>query len=149
MRSDCEHPQLSQDVFVTDPRAGSARILVVDDEPSVRKFAARALLGEGFLVEEAADGVEALALVRSISVNVVVTDVVMPRLNGVELLRELSATHPDLPVILMSGYAPAQLDGMGIAAPCGILVKPFGADRLVEEVRRCLPGAGPVPARTA
>ncbi len=130
---------------MAEPHPGSARILVVDDEPSVRRFVARALLGEGFLVQEAADGVEALALVRTISVSVVVTDVVMPRLNGVELLRELSATHPDLPVILMSGYATAQLDGMGIVAPCGILAKPFSADRLVEEVRRCLPGAGPVP----
>jgi two-component system cell cycle sensor histidine kinase/response regulator CckA len=116
----------------------------VDDEPAVRRFAARALLEEGFLVVEAADGVEALAVVRTMDVDVVVTDVVMPRLNGVELLRELSATHPDLAVILMSGYATAQLEGMGIAAPCGILIKPFGADRLVEEVRRCLPGAGPL-----
>jgi DNA-binding NtrC family response regulator len=129
---------------VTEAHTASARILIVDDEPSVRRFAARALLGEGFLVQEAADGVEALALVRDMSVDVVVTDVVMPRLNGVELLRELSATHPDLPVILMSGFAATQLEGMGIAAPCGLLVKPFGADRLVEEVRRCLPGAGPV-----
>jgi two-component system cell cycle sensor histidine kinase/response regulator CckA len=129
---------------VTEPRAGSARILIVDDEPAVRRFAARALLEEGFLVQEAGDGVEALGLIRTMSVSVVVTDVVMPRLNGVELLRELSATYPDLPVILMSGYAAAQLEGMGIAAPCGILVKPFGADRLVEEVWRCLPGAGPV-----
>ena len=44
----------------------------------------------------------------------------------------------------MSGYAAAQLEGMGIAPPCGMLAKPFSAERLVEEVRRCLPGADPL-----
>ena len=129
---------------MTEPRSGTARILIVDDEPAVRRFAARVLLEEGFLVVEAADGAEALALVRTLAVDVVVSDVVMPRLNGVELLHALAVSHPQLPVILMSGYAMARLEGMGIAAPCGMLPKPFPAQRLVEEVRRCLPGADPL-----
>lgn len=126
---------------MTEPSAAAARILIVDDEPSVRRFAARALLEEGFLVEEAADGIEALELVRAgaVRVDVVVTDVVMPRLNGVELAHALAVLNPQLPVILMSGYASAQLEGMGIVVPCAVLAKPFPAERLVEEVRRCLP----------
>ena len=58
-------------------------ILVVDDEPSIRRFAARVLLEEGFPVREAADGAQALEIVRAGGVSVLVSDVVMPRLNGV------------------------------------------------------------------
>jgi len=144
MPPDFGHPPiLSQDVAVTEPRAGAARILIVDDEPSIRRFAARVLLEQGFLVDEASDGAEALERLRAGAVlaDVVVTDVVMPRLNGVELVHELAESHPQIPVILMSGYAAAQLDGMGIVAPCGVLAKPFPAERLVEEVRRCLPAS--------
>jgi CheY-like chemotaxis protein len=129
---------------MTAPHPGSARILIVDDEPAVRRFAARVLVQEGFVVAEAADGAEALTLVRASAVDAVVSDIVMPRLNGVELLKALAASHPQLPVILMSGYAAAQLEGMGIAAPCGMLTKPFPAERLVQEVRRCLPGTDPI-----
>lgn len=121
-------------------RSGAQRILVVDDEPTVRRFACRVLLDQGFLVEEAVDGADALGRVRGAGslVDVVVSDVAMPRLNGVELLRELNALLPALPVILMSGYATEQLTGMGILSPCGILAKPFSGEKLVEEVRRCL-----------
>jgi CheY-like chemotaxis protein len=123
---------------VTEPRPGSARILIVDDEPSVRRFAARVLVEEGYLVEEAADGAEALLLVRGGAriVHVVVTDVVMPRLNGVELLARARGVAP-----AASRHSRA---GMGIAPPCGMLTKPFSAERLAEEVRRCPPGADPL-----
>jgi two-component system cell cycle sensor histidine kinase/response regulator CckA len=140
--SDPWHPYKA--TSVNAPRPGSCRILVVDDEPLVRRFAARVLEEEGFLVSQAADGVEALRLLREEvpDVDAVVSDVVMPRLNGVELLRVLSSTHPQLPVLLISGYPGRELEGMGIAAPCGILAKPFAPERLVEELRRCLRGAG-------
>ncbi len=117
---------------------------MVDDEPIVRRFAARVLAEEGYDVFEAPDGVEALRLLHEEvpDADAVISDIVMPRLNGVELLQALSTTHPGLPVLLMSGYASAQLEGMGIAAPCAILTKPFPAELLVDAVRRCLPGAG-------
>jgi two-component system cell cycle sensor histidine kinase/response regulator CckA len=128
---------------VTAPSAGPCRILVVDDEPLVRRFAARVLEEEGFRVSEAPDGAEALRLLREEvpDADAVVSDIVMPRLNGVELLQILSSTHPQLPVLLMSGYASGELEGMGIAAPCAILAKPFAPERLVKELRRCLRGA--------
>lgn len=124
--------------------AGS--VLVVDDETTVRRFAVRVLQREGYLVIEASDGAEALDLVRveGTSVEVVVSDIVMPRLNGVELTQALSVSHPNLPVILMSGYAAAALSELGIAAPCSILTKPFPADRLVAEVQRCIRRPDPV-----
>ena len=119
-------------------------ILVVDDEPSIRRFAMRALLEEGFDVREAGDGEQALRIVDAGGVSVLVSDVVMPRLNGVQLMERVARSHPQLPVVLMSGYAAPELAEMGIAAPCALLTKPFTPDRLVEEVRRCLGGADPL-----
>ena len=122
-------------------RQGGIRILVVDDEPGVRRYVARVLEDEGFGVGEAADGAEALELIRAEpdGWDLVVSDIVMPRCNGVELHQALASVAPDLPIILMSGFATADLSQLGIAAPCGVLVKPFEADRLLAEVRRCLP----------
>jgi DNA-binding NtrC family response regulator len=115
-------------------------ILVVDDDDGVRRFAARVLREEGYLVKEAADGAEALELIGrgSDEIAVVVSDIVMPRLSGVQLLERLSISRPGLPVILMSGYGLAQLAERGIASPCGVLGKPFHPDDLLSEVRRCI-----------
>src|SRR3954469_10299052 len=98
-----------------------AYVLVVDDEVAVRRFAARVLQREGYQVFEAEDGVQALEMLQNgaAGVDVVVSDVVMPRLNGVELMRELSSSRPDLPVLLMSGYATGTLTDLGIVVPCG------------------------------
>jgi two-component system, cell cycle sensor histidine kinase and response regulator CckA len=117
-------------------------VLVVDDETAVRRFAVRVLDRDGYDVLEATDGAEALEVVQSqkASIDVVVSDIVMPRLNGVELMQALSVSHPDLPVILMSGYATAALSELGIATPCSILIKPFPAERLLAEVHRCVRG---------
>ena len=115
-------------------------VLVVDDEPTVRRYARRVLLEEGFEVIEAGDGVEALSLVQDSGdrFGVVVSDIVMPKLNGVQLLQRLSITHPELPVILMSGYAGPELAQRGIQAPCSVLSKPFKPEELLAEVRRCI-----------
>ncbi len=114
--------------------------LVVDDERAVRRFAARILQQDGHTVHEAADGAEALALIEggAVPVELVVSDIIMPRLNGVELMKALAVTHPGIPVILMSAYAQGELAERGVVAPCGVVPKPFPAERLVEEVRRCL-----------
>jgi CheY-like chemotaxis protein len=122
-------------------RAGSLlSVLVVDDETAVRRFACRVLDRAGYSVHEAADGVEALELIqsRTISLEAVVSDIVMPRMNGVELMQALSVSEPDLPVILMSGYATEALTERGIATPCSILPKPFTSERLLAEVSRCI-----------
>jgi CheY-like chemotaxis protein len=66
------------------------------------------------------------------------SDIVMPRLNGVQLLEALSALHPGLPVLLMTGYAMDALREQGISVPCGVLAKPFAPEHLLSEVHRCL-----------
>jgi DNA-binding NtrC family response regulator len=82
----------------------------------------------------------ALELIRSggIQASVVVCDIVMPRMNGVQLLESLAVLRPGLPIILMSGYGAAELAKRGIASPCAVLAKPFPAELLVAEVRRCI-----------
>jgi CheY-like chemotaxis protein len=122
-------------------RAGSvALVLVVDDEEAVRRFACRVLERAGYGVFEATDGVEALELIQgqTVPLELVVSDIVMPRMNGVELMQALSMSQPDLPVILMSGYATTALAELGIATPCSILPKPFPGERLLAEVSRCI-----------
>lgn len=96
-----------------------ARILVVDDERAVRRYVSRVLGSEGYAVHEAADGTEALELVRAEpdGRNLVVSDIVMPRCNGVELHETIAGFAATLPVILMSGYAAAELAARGIPAP--------------------------------
>jgi two-component system cell cycle sensor histidine kinase/response regulator CckA len=126
-------------------RAGSVvSVLVVDDEAAVRRFACRVLERAGYGVFEAIDGVEALELIQSQTVilELVVSDIVMPRMNGVELMQALSVSRPSLAVILMSGYATVALYELGIVAPCSILTKPFSAERLLAEVDRCFPRSG-------
>jgi DNA-binding NtrC family response regulator len=129
------------DLPVVPDGAEAALVLVVDDEPGIRRFAARALREEGFGVHEAGDGAEALEQIRRGEVDpaVVVSDIVMPKVNGVQLLQSLSILRPELPVILMSGYGGSQLAERGIVSPCGVLSKPFPPQVLVAEVRRCIP----------
>jgi CheY-like chemotaxis protein len=94
----------------------------------------------GYTIHEASDGAEALERVHADALlfDVIVSDLVMPRMNGVELLQTLSTSYPELPVILISGYGIAELAERGIAAPCAVLAKPLVPELLLAEVRRCL-----------
>jgi CheY-like chemotaxis protein len=124
----------------TNDEASGRQVLVVDDEPSVRRITARLLQEAGYSTHEAEDGLEALKLVQSAPdlLDLVVSDIVMPRLDGVALLQRLASFRADLPCILVSGYGSSQLEALGIAAPCGILTKPVAPEAFLDEVRRCL-----------
>jgi CheY-like chemotaxis protein len=116
------------------------RILVVDDERDVR-FMIRRLLDEvGYHVFEAGDGLQALELVRAGPdlLDLVVSDLIMPRLNGLQLVQILSVETPELPFVLISGYAPPELAAFGLVAPCGVLAKPLVEEVFLAEVKRCL-----------
>jgi two-component system, cell cycle sensor histidine kinase and response regulator CckA len=86
---------------------GSASILLVEDEEAVRAFAGRALEARGYTVHQAASGQEALDLIAGLAepVDLVISDVVMPGMDGPTLMRELRRTQPDLKIIFVSGYA--------------------------------------------
>ena len=106
-------------------------ILVVDDDRMMRSLLTRILEAEGWRVYSAADGVEALDLLTGNAVvDIVVTDVVMPRMDGRQLAAELGKRFPRLPVLLISG---AHLGGRSSAGP--LLPKPFTPMSLVSSIR--------------
>lgn len=129
-----------------DPRAptGAERdrehVLIVDDDPKVLLLTGRILAEAGFQTTSASDGLDALEKVRQRpkAFDAVVSDIVMPKLDGVALLGHLSRLRPSLPVVLMSGYAPPELRERGLDAPCAVLPKPCDPDALVEAVRACI-----------
>ncbi len=106
----------------------------------MRQLAARILYEEGYRVHEAVDGRDALDFIERghVLLDAVVSDIVMPRLNGVQLVESLARSHPDLPILLMSGYGIDELAQRDIASPCGVLGKPFTPERLLSELRRCI-----------
>jgi len=110
------------------------KILLVDDEPSVRKLIRISLERAGYAIVEAGNGQEALSKFSE-DVNLVLTDIIMPQMNGLELARRVGESHPDLPILFMSGFN-EEFHGL---APVQYLQKPFDIGvRLVEEVRQTL-----------
>ncbi len=120
---------------------GSETVLIVEDETAVRRMAARALAGQGYTVLEAENGAEALELLARTTgpVDLVLTDVVMPRLNGRELGERLAAERPELPVLFMSGYTDDDIVRRGLLHPdAPFLQKPFMPADLARRVREVL-----------
>ncbi len=121
------------------------RILLVDDVPAVRLSIRAALEAIGYQVLEAADGKEALDLLDSQAVDLIVTDLWMPNLDGVELLKRLRATNANIRVIAISGGGmrkPIDVSA-ALAQTWGadaVLYKPFDNEDLVNEINRLLPG---------
>ncbi len=122
---------------------GSGTILVVDDEEVVRSLAKAMLERLGFTVVLAADGVEALDVVRARpgGITCVLLDLMMPRMGGRETLEALRRISPDLPVILSSGYerqhVEAQFAGLALT---GFIQKPYQWASLSEAVRQAIRG---------
>ncbi len=116
---------------------GTERILLVEDEESLRLGTARVLVASGYEVLVAADGLEALAMIEADdgSIALVITDVVMPRLRGDEMARRLQETRPALPVVCMSGYASREARGVE-----RLLTKPVPEDVLLRTIRDVLDG---------
>ncbi|GJE00160.1 cell cycle histidine kinase CckA [Methylobacterium isbiliense] len=122
---------------------GRGTILLVEDEDPVRAVNARALAARGYTVLEAASGVEALAIMgeRDTAVDLVVSDVVMPEMDGPTLLRELRKRYPDLKVIFVSGYAEdAFQKNLPEGEEFNFLPKPFSLKQLVETVKTTIAG---------
>ena len=102
------------------------RVLVVDDEQSLRKVLAATLQREGYEVEVASDGEEALAALDRDGADVVVTDLVMPKMDGLSLLRKVVVSHPDVPVIVVTAHG--KVDSAVEAMKAGafdFVTKPF------------------------
>lgn len=118
---------------------GSGRILVVEDEPMVRAVAERALVRQGYSVETACDGEEALGFfAEGKQYDLVVSDVVMPNMDGPAMARELRKQHKDMRILFMSGYAEEQLRQSINLDKVAFLPKPFSVQQIAEAVREAL-----------
>jgi DNA-binding NtrC family response regulator len=84
--------------------AGREKILIVDDEENARIGLTKLLAQEGYEVDSVADGCEALEYLRGKRVNLVISDIRMPNMNGLVFLQELSRRHPSIYVIMITAY---------------------------------------------
>jgi two-component system cell cycle sensor histidine kinase/response regulator CckA len=115
---------------------GTGTVLLVEDEPMVRTVAERALTRHGYKVLTANNGEEALEIVeRGDDIALLISDVVMPLMDGPTMVREARKTRPDLPILFMSGYAEEQLRKSIDIANVAFLPKPFSVQELAEAVR--------------
>jgi two-component system cell cycle sensor histidine kinase/response regulator CckA len=120
---------------------GEETVLLVEDEGPVRAVALRALRAQGYRVLEAADGDDALEVARAHgdAIDLLVADVVMPRMGGIELARRLRAERPKLRVLHVSGYVePALREGPAVVPGAAFLHKPFLPETLARKVRELL-----------
>lgn len=125
----------------TADMTGQGVILLVEDDDPVRAVNSRALTGRGYTVLEACSGMEALAIIeeRGAPVDLVISDVVMPEMDGPTLLRALREYYPDLKVIFVSGYAEdAFKKNLPEGESFNFLAKPFSLKKFVETVKEVL-----------
>jgi CheY-like chemotaxis protein len=101
-----------EEFYMADPRAGSKQVLLAEDDPLVRNLIQRFLLSWGYLVWSARDGREAMEIAEEhkCEIDLLVSDVTMPEMDGPELAERLNAKRPNLQVILISGYSHTRID---------------------------------------
>jgi len=116
-----------------------ARILVVDDDAHIRELVAHFLALEGFDIYEAADGKEALTLLETLKIDLVVLDIMMPEMDGWDLCRDLRKYYGDIPVLILTvkGETSQKVKGFELGAD-DYLVKPFDPAELVARVKALL-----------
>ena len=132
LESKAEAPEKNSDL------TGTATVLLVEDEEAVRSFASRALSTRGYKVLEAGSGVEALEVMERVEgkIDLVVSDVVMPEMDGPTLLRHLRERNPEIRIVFMSGYAEeAFRKNLGPDEDFVFLPKPFTLKKLAETVK--------------
>jgi two-component system NtrC family response regulator len=121
----------------TDGPSPSKRILIVDDDPSIRYMLSRVLLDEGYETAAAAYGRAGLEIAAAQRVDLVLLDLKMPGMNGQETVEELALLRPGLPVIIMTAYS-SQKAGIPLAGVSALLQKPLDFPVLLEAIRRLL-----------
>jgi two-component system chemotaxis response regulator CheY len=118
-------------------------VLVVDDSPTMRQIVSFCLKGVGYAVEEAGDASAALAKIKSLKVDLMITDLNMGKVDGITLVKLIRALpdHKYTPILLLTTESSSALKAQGQAAGAtGWIVKPFVPDQLLKVVKRVLPG---------
>ena len=131
----------SVQLIANEERGGSETILLVEDEAMVRRFTQETLEHNGYHVIQAAYGSEAVAIFEKSpdAFHMLLTDVVMPQMNGREVAKRIVELRPGLPVLYMSGYVGMGIIEDGLFDPeMNFIQKPFGADALLHRVRQLL-----------
>jgi PAS domain S-box-containing protein len=127
------------------PTRGTETLLLVEDEDAVRLLAARVLTEQGYAVLEARNGREALTILDrpDHGIRLLLTDVVMPDMGGVELSERVRREHPDIHIVYMSGYTEGDKLQPGVRnSPYPLLQKPFSPDNLAVRIREALDRVG-------
>lgn len=116
-----------------------ARILVAEDEVAVREFIRRVLELRGHEIVTVGDGAEALVKLNRLRFDLLLTDIGMPNMDGLELALKVARDHPELPVLMMSGYAVERRRAADLADLArGLLQKPFSMVDLAAAVEKVL-----------
>jgi len=117
----------------------SDTILVVEDDPSILRGLQLNLAAEGYRVRTAADGEEGLRLARAEEPDLLVVDLMLPRLGGLELIRQIRAEDGEVPILVLSakGHESDKVAALGLGAD-DYVVKPFGLKELLARIARAL-----------
>ena len=119
--------------------SGNETVLIVDDEPALVTLAKEILTSEGYKVVTASDGLEALKVLKKSKVDIVVSDVIMPNMDGYQLATEISKLYPSIRLQLVSGYSDDRHHNEADKKLSeNILYKPYSSDALLEKVRTSL-----------
>lgn len=120
-----------------------ARILVAEDERALREFVSRALDHGGHSVTAVEDGIQALAALAGDEFDLLLTDIVMPRMDGIALALKVARDKPDLPILLMSGYAleRQKVHNLDVLVH-EVIVKPFSLREITDAVTTVLKDNG-------
>ena len=131
---------------MTDP---PKTLLVVDDDAMVRSVETQILRLQGYTVLEAESAAEALRVAASnVTIHLLITDLAMPEIDGLELTRRFRAVHPKTPVLMVSGSLPVlRINNEQDLERFDFLAKPFQFDELLHKVRALLDAAAPLPIR--
>ena len=141
-RTDDASEQAHAPAAAAQEKRGSGTVLIAEDERALRRLSATVLVQAGYRTLEAGDGQQAFEMFtdHSRSIVMVVTDVVMPRMGGIELAGRLRTTHPNLPILFVTGYV-EQTDALReSAAGAPVLLKPFSPEALLKAVSGALQG---------
>lgn len=115
------------------------KVLVVEDEPGVARFIQQGLTEEGYVVDVARDGQEGLDLALAIAYDVIVLDIMLPKMSGLEMLRDIRDRRVDSPVLLLTARQEVKDRVLGLDSGADdYLVKPFSFQELLARLRALL-----------
>jgi CheY-like chemotaxis protein len=121
------------------PPNAAARILVAEDNPAVREFIVRALMSVGYKITSVSDGQQALDMLAKEKFEVLISDIVMPNLDGIALALKAIRLFPDLRIVMISGYAQERLRAHNLDALVHrIIAKPFSLEEICDAVKGSL-----------